>query len=57
MNRFVDSGVEVDAIGMKRNLLRWFGHMEHMEDEKLTNRVYRSEVRGGEARQTKEEME
>ena len=40
-------GVEVDAIGMvKRNVLRWFGHMERMEDERLTKRVYRSEVGG-----------
>ena len=38
-------GVEVDAIGtVKRNILRWFGHMERMEDERLTKRVYRSEV-------------
>ena len=29
-----------------RNVLTWFGHVERMGSEKLTKRVYISEVRG-----------
>ncbi len=31
---------------MQRNTLRWFGHVERMESERLTKRVYDSEVEG-----------
>ena len=30
----------------KRNLLRWFGHMERMNDERLTKKVYCAKVDG-----------
>ena len=40
-------GVEVDVLeSVKRNNLRWFGHMERMESERMTKRVYESEVEG-----------
>ncbi|MCP3679428.1 MAG: hypothetical protein GY782_03855 [Gammaproteobacteria bacterium] len=40
-------GVETDVIEkMRRNTLRWFGHVERMESERLTKRVYASEVEG-----------
>ena len=35
---------------VKRNTLRWFGHIERMEKEELTRRVYDSEVEGGDVR-------
>lgn len=39
--------VEVDVIGMvKRSTLRWFGHMERMNNERLTKRVYMRDVDG-----------
>ena len=40
-------GIEVDAIGqVKRKVLQWFGHMERMGSERLTKKVYSSEVQG-----------
>ena len=40
-------GVVVDVLeSVKRNTLRWFGHVERMESERLTKRVYESEVEG-----------
>ncbi len=32
---------------MKRQTLKWFGHMERMEEGKMTRRVYMSEIEGG----------
>ncbi len=32
---------------MKRQMLKWFGHMERMEEGKMTSRVYMSEIEGG----------
>ena len=29
---------------VKRNTLRWFGHIERMDENEMTKRVYRSEV-------------
>ncbi len=31
-------------------MLKWFGHMERMEDGKMTRRVYMSEIEGGNVR-------
>ena len=31
---------------VKRNTLRWFGHLERMEDGELTKRVYESKIEG-----------
>ena len=40
-------GVDGDVLGsIRRNTLRWFGHMERMDDERLTKRVYKSKVEG-----------
>ncbi len=40
-------GLETDVIEkMRSNTLRWFGHVERMESERLTKRVYASEVEG-----------
>ncbi len=36
---------------MKRQTLKWFGHMERMEESRMTRRVYVSEVEGGNARE------
>ena len=34
-------GVDGDVLGsIRRNTLRWFGHMERMVDERLTKREY-----------------
>ncbi len=35
---------------VKRQTLKWFGHMERMEESKMTNRVYVSEIEGGNVR-------
>ncbi len=35
---------------MKRQKLKWFGHMEQMEESKMTRRVYVSEIEGGNVR-------
>ncbi len=32
---------------MKWQMLKWFGHIERMEDGKMTRRVYTSEIEGG----------
>ncbi len=31
---------------VKRSTLRWFGHIERMEDEEFVKKVYRSSVEG-----------
>ncbi len=31
-------------------MLKWFGHMERMEESKMTRRVYVSEIEGGNVR-------
>ncbi len=31
---------------MKRQMMKWFGHMERMEESKMTRRVYMSEIEG-----------
>ena len=38
------------VVKVKRNTLRWFGHVERMESESLTKRVYMSGVDGGRGR-------
>ncbi len=35
---------------VKRQMLKWFGHMERMEEGKMTRRVYMSETEGGNVR-------
>lgn len=35
---------------VKRQTLKWFGHMERMEESKMTRRVYVSEIEGGNIR-------
>ena len=35
---------------MDQSVLRWFGHVERMEDDRLVKRVYDSEVMGGRRR-------
>ncbi len=35
---------------VKRQMLKWFGHMEQMEECKMTRRVYVSEIEGGNVR-------
>ena len=41
-----------NGIGVKveRNVLRWFGHIERMDDERLVKKVYESSVEGGRRR-------
>ena len=40
-------GVEVNVVeAVGRKTLTWFGHMERMTDDRLTKRVYESEVEG-----------
>ncbi len=34
----------------KRQTLKWLGHMERMEEGKMTRRVYVSEIEGGNVR-------
>ena len=44
-------GVDTDVIEkVERNTLRWFGHVERMESDRLTKRVYESGVEGGRVR-------
>ncbi len=35
---------------VKRQMLKWFGHMEQMEKGKMTRRVHMSEIEGGNVR-------
>ncbi len=35
---------------VKRQTLKWFGHMEGMEESKMTRRVYANEINGGNVR-------
>ncbi len=35
---------------VKRQMLKWFGHMERMEESRMTRRVYVSEIEGGNVR-------
>ncbi len=35
---------------VKQQIFKWFGHMEQMEESKMTRRVYVSEIVGGNAR-------
>ncbi len=35
---------------MKRSTLRWFGHIERMENEEFVKKVYRSSVEGSNMR-------
>ncbi len=35
----------------KRQMLKWFGHMEQMEEGKMTRRVNMSEIEGGNVRE------
>ncbi len=35
---------------MKQQTLKWFGHMERMEESKMTRRVYVSAIEGGNVR-------
>ena len=47
-------GMEIDGLGIncgiiewvKRNTLRWFGHVERMQVGELAKRIYTSEVEG-----------
>ncbi len=32
---------------VKRQMSKWFGHMERMEESTMTRRVYMSEIEGG----------
>ncbi len=36
---------------MKQQTLKWFGHMEQMEESKMTRRVCVSEIEGGNVRE------
>lgn len=45
--------VEVDlATGAERNALRWFGHVERMENERMPKKVMDSRVNGGKAKRS-----
>lgn len=45
------SGVGLDVLeSVKRNTLRWFGHVECMWSERVTKKVYESEVGRGQRR-------
>ncbi len=35
---------------VKRQILKWFGHMERMEESKMTRKAYVSEIEGGNVR-------
>ncbi len=44
----VDVGKKCGVVEeIKRQTLKWFGHMERMEEGKMTRRVYMSEIVGG----------
>ncbi len=36
---------------VKQQTLKWFGHMERMEESKMTRRVYVNEIKGGNIRE------
>ncbi len=35
---------------LKRRTLRWFGHLERMDERELTKRIYRSKIDAGNVR-------
>ncbi len=35
---------------MKHSTLRWFGHLERMDESELTKRIYKSEIDAGNVR-------
>ncbi len=43
-------GKKWGVVEVKRQTLKWFGHMERMEESKMTRRVSVSEIKGGNAR-------
>ncbi len=46
----VDVGKKCGVVEVKRQTLKWFGHMEQIEEGKMTRRVYKSEIEGGNVR-------
>ncbi len=46
----VGVGKKCGVVEVKRQTLKWFGHMEQMEEGKMTGRVYMSETEGGNVR-------
>ncbi len=48
---YVDVGKKCGVVEeVKRQTFKWFGHMERMEEGKMTRRVYMSEIEGGTVR-------
>jgi (2Fe-2S) ferredoxin len=41
---------------MDRNVLRWYGHVDRMEEERIVKRVYSAKVEGGRARRGRPEI-
>ncbi len=40
----VGEGKKCGVVEVKRQTFKWFGHMERMEEGKMTRRVYVSEI-------------
>ena len=41
----VDTSEDV-TVRMKKNLVRWFGHIERMTDERMAKKIYDGKVSG-----------
>jgi hypothetical protein len=37
---------------IEKNMLRWFDHVERMDDRRLTNEIYEADVGGNAGRRT-----
>jgi hypothetical protein len=47
MKEFVKTGLKADSITrIEKGMLRWFGHVERMDERRLTKRIYELRVSG-----------
>ncbi len=43
-------GMSCGVVLVKHSTLRWFGHLERMDESELTKRIYRSKIDAGNVR-------
>ncbi len=43
-------GMSCGVVEMKHSTLRWFGHLERMDEKEMTKKIYRSKIDAGNVR-------
>ncbi len=43
-------GMSCGVVMVKRNTLKWFGHLERMDERELTKKIYKSKIDAGNVR-------